>query len=104
MGELLQSENLGFCPVGEGGLLAASGATKLGGSKPMNTSGGLECRGHPIGVTGLAQIAELTWQLRGETGKRQVKGARIALAQNGGGYVVTGPAANVITILEGNYA
>jgi len=101
MGELLQSENLGFCPVGEGGQFAESGATKLGGSKPMNTSGGLECRGHPIGATGLGQIAELTWQLQGRAGKRQVEGARIALAQNGGGYVVTGPAANVITILEG---
>jgi len=101
MGEIQQSENLRFCPVGEGGPFAQSGATRLGGSRPMNTSGGLECRGHPIGATGLAQIAELTWQLQGQAGERQVEGARIALAQNGGGYVVTGPAANVITILEG---
>jgi acetyl-CoA acyltransferase len=101
MGELSQSENLGFCNIGEGGPFAASGATKIGGSKPMNTSGGLECRGHPIGASGLAQIAELTWQLQGLTGKRQVDGARIALAQNGGGFVGIGEAAGVVTILEG---
>ena len=102
MGEIQQCENLAFCEAGEGGPLAESGATRLGGSKPINTSGGLECRGHPIGATGLAQIAELTWQLQGRAGKRQVEGARIALAQNGGGYVVTGAAATVITILEGS--
>lgn len=101
MGELSQTESLGFCAVGEGGRFAESGATRLGGSIPVNTSGGLECRGHPIGASGLAQIAELTWQLKGETGKRQVEGARIALAQNGGGFVGTGEAAGVVTILEG---
>ena len=101
MGELSQSENLGFCGVGEGGRFAATGATRIGGSKPVNTSGGLECRGHPIGASGLAQIAELTWQLKGETGKRQVEDARIGLAQNGGGFVGTGEAAGVVTILEG---
>lgn len=101
MGELSQSENLGFCDVGEGGRFAESGATKIGGSKPMNTSGGLECRGHPIGASGLAQIAEITWQLKDQAGKRQVEGARIGLAQNGGGFVGTGEAAGVVTILEG---
>lgn len=101
MGELSQSENLGFCEVGEGGRFASSGATKVGGSKPMNTSGGLECRGHPIGASGLAQIAELYYQLNNDAGKRQVAGARIGLAQNGGGFVGTGEAAGVVTILEG---
>ena len=101
MGELTQTENLGFCPMGEGGAFAESGATKIGGSKPINTSGGLECRGHPIGATGLAQIAEITYQLRGQAGKRQVEGARLGIAENGGGFVDTGDAAAVVTILEG---
>ena len=99
-GELVMTEMLGFCREGEGGLLAESGATRLGGRIPVNTSGGLECRGHPIGATGLAQLAELTMQLRGEAGGRQVPGARIGLAENGGGFVGTGEAAEVITILE----
>ncbi|WP_037313459.1 thiolase family protein [Ruegeria halocynthiae] len=101
VGEMLQTEKLGFCAVGEGGAYAESGATKLGGAKPVNPSGGLECRGHPIGATGLAQVAELTWQLRGQAGDRQVEGARIAIAENGGGFVETGDGAAVVTILEG---
>jgi acetyl-CoA acetyltransferase len=99
-GELLQCEELGFCAEGEGGPLAESGATKLGGRLPINTSGGLECRGHPIGASGIAQLVELTMQLRGEAGKRQVEGARIALAENGGGFIGTGEAAMSIHILE----
>ncbi len=98
-GELAQTEYLGFCKPGEGGPYAASGATKLGGAKPVNTSGGLESRGHPIGATGLAQITELVWQLRGECGERQVEGAQIALAQNAGGSLPGGEAALAITIL-----
>jgi acetyl-CoA acetyltransferase len=99
-GELHQTEALGFCGVGEGGPFAESGATTLGGKIPINTSGGLESRGHPIGATGLAQIADLVWQLRGECGKRQVEGARLALAENGGGNIGVEEAAMVITILE----
>jgi acetyl-CoA acetyltransferase len=99
-GELLQTECLGFCMHGEGGPFAESGATKLGGKLPINTSGGLESRGHPIGATGLGQIAELTWQLKGECGKRQVEGARLALAENGGGNIGIEEAAMVITVLE----
>jgi acetyl-CoA acyltransferase len=57
-GELHQTEAMGFCPVGQGGSFAESGATALGGSKPINTSGGLECKGHPIGASGLAQSKE----------------------------------------------
>ena len=86
-GELIQYEEMGFCPQGEGGPFAESGATKIGGKLPVNTSGGLECRGHPIGASGLAQVNELVTQLRGEAGARQVEGARMALAENGGGFI-----------------
>lgn len=99
-GELLQTEELGFCGEGEGGPFAESGATKLGGKLPVNTSGGLECRGHPIGASGIAQLVELVTQLRGEAGKRQVEGARIAMAENGGGFIGAGEAAMCIHILE----
>ena len=100
-GELAQTEALGFCKEGEGGPYAASGATELGGARAVNPSGGLECRGHPIGATGLAQIAEIVTQLRGEAGERQVEGARIGLAENGGGFLGTGEAAVAIHVLEG---
>lgn len=99
-GELHQVEAMGFCPVGQGGVHAASGATTLGGRQPVNTSGGLECRGHPIGASGLAQIHELVVQLRGEAGKRQVEKARIGLAENGGGNIGIEEAAMCIHILE----
>jgi acetyl-CoA acetyltransferase len=100
-GELAMTENLGFCEEGEGGRYAASGATKLGGAKPINPSGGLECRGHPIGATGLAQIAEIVYQLRDDAGARQVAGARLGMTENGGGFIGTGEAAIAIHILEG---
>ena len=99
-GELHQTEAMGFCPVGEGGPWAESGATRLGGKQPVNTSGGLECRGHPIGASGLAQIYELGVQLRGEAGKRQVENARLGLAENGGGNLGVEEAAMCIHILE----
>jgi len=99
-GELHQTEAMGFCPMGEGGPFAESGATKLGGLLPVNTSGGLECRGHPIGASGLAQIYEIGLQLRGEAGKRQVEGARIGLAENGGGNIGVEEAAMCIHLLE----
>ena len=99
-GELLQCEELGFCPEGGGGLLAESGDTTLGGKLPVNTSGGLECRGHPIGASGLAQIYELVTQLRGEAGARQVEGARISLSENGGGFIGLEEAAMCVHILE----
>jgi len=99
-GELHQTEAMGFCPMGEGGAYAESGATKLGGDKPINTSGGLECRGHPIGASGLAQIYELGVQLRNEAGNRQVENARFGLAENGGGNIGVEEAAMCIHILE----
>jgi acetyl-CoA acyltransferase len=99
-GEMAQSEDLGFATKGEGGVFAETGATKLGGKLPINTSGGLECRGHPIGATGVAQIVELVTQLRGEAGKRQAEGASMALAENGGGFLMTEEAAMSIHILS----
>jgi acetyl-CoA acyltransferase len=99
-GELHQAEALGFCHEGEGGVFAQSGATRLGGKIPINTSGGLESRGHPIGASGLAQLHELVTQLRGAAGERQVAGARIALAENGGGALGQEEAAMCIHILE----
>ncbi len=99
-GELLQTEVLGFCPEGEGGLLAESGATKLGGRLPVNPSGGLECRGHPIGASGLAQVFEITAQLRGEAGERQVEKARLGLAENGGGFLGVEEAVAAVHIFE----
>ncbi|SMD09881.1 Acetyl-CoA acetyltransferase [Desulfocicer vacuolatum DSM 3385] len=99
-GELHQVEAMGFCPVGEGGIYAESGATTLGGKQPVNTSGGLECRGHPIGASGLAQIYELGTQLRGGARKRQVENARLGLAENGGGNIGVEEASMCIHILE----
>jgi len=99
-GELHQAEALGFCKEGEGGIFAESGATKLGGQVPINISGGLESRGHPVGASGLAQIHELVTQLRGHAGPRQVKGAKIAIAENGGGALGQEEAAMCIHILE----
>lgn len=99
MGEIVHTENLGFCAFGEGGAMAERGDTSLGGRLPVNPSGGLESRGHPIGATGLAQIHELVAQLRGEAGARQVQGARVALAQNGGGSIGYDEAASCVTIL-----
>ena len=84
----------------EGGPLAESGATRLGGRIPINTSGGLESRGHPVGASGLAQIHELVAQLRHEAGPRQVENCRLALAENGGGNIGFEEAAMCIHILE----
>jgi len=98
--ELSHIEHLGFCPVGQGGPFVESGATQIGGKIPINPSGGLLARGHPIGASGLAQIYELVTQVRGEAGKRQVKDAKIALAHNGGGTIGNGEAALCIHILE----
>ncbi len=99
IGEVVQSENLGFCEFGAGGRLAESGATSLGGIIPINPSGGLESKGHPVGATGLGQIHELVTQLRGEAGLRQVENARLAIAENGGGLYGVEEAVCVVTIL-----
>lgn len=98
--EILAYEQLGLCPRGEGGRLVESGATALGGRLPVNPSGGLLRKGHPVGATGLAQIVELTEQLQGRSGARQVEGARLALAQNGGGKKGNDAAAMLVTVLS----
>jgi len=97
--ELIVYEQLGLAPPGGGPELIASGATALDGRLPVNTSGGLLSKGHPIGATGIAQICEATWQLREEAGDRQVDGARVALAQNGGGWLDEDSAAMSVHIL-----
>ena len=99
MGEIMQVENLGFFDFGDGAAAAERGDTQLGGRIPVNPSGGLECKGHPIGATGLCQIYELTTQLRGEAGNRQVESARMAIAENGGGLYGIEESVAAITIL-----
>ena len=98
--ELIIYEQLGLAPPGGGPELLQSGATAPGGRLPVNTSGGLLSKGHPIGATGIAQICEATWQLRGQAGPRQVEGARVALAQNGGGWLDEDSAAMSVHILS----
>jgi acetyl-CoA acetyltransferase len=98
--ELITYEELGMCARGDGPMLLRSGETRLGGSRVVNPSGGLLSKGHPIGATGCGQIVELTDQLRGRCGSRQVEGARVALAENGGGFLGTDAAAMVVTILS----
>jgi acetyl-CoA C-acetyltransferase len=87
--EILAVEDLGFVKKGEGGHAAESGMTALGGELPINTSGGLKARGHPLGATGIAQVIEIVEQLKGKAGKRQVKDARVGLAHNIGGCGAT---------------
>lgn len=99
-GEILAYEYLGLCPKGGGGPLVADGVTRLGGRLPVNTSGGLLRKGHPVGATGTAQIVELTEQLQGRSGRRQVARARVGLAQNGGGNIGADVAAMCVSILQ----
>jgi acetyl-CoA acetyltransferase len=99
MGEIVQAENLGFVPFGEGGPAAERGEFTVGGRIPINPSGGLESKGHPLGATGIGQLYELVTQLRGEAGQRQVTGARHAIQENGGGMQGVEEAAVAIHIL-----
>ncbi len=94
--EIMNIEALGFVPEGKGGPAVEAGETDLGGRIPVNMSGGLKSKGHPVGATGVAQVVEIYHQLRGESGERQVDGAKVGLAQNMGG---TG-ASSVVHILE----
>jgi len=98
--EIVRIENLGFCKEGEGGRLVEEGITQLGGKLPVNPSGGLLCKGHPVGATGVAQVAELVWQLRGEAGARQVQGAKAGLAHCSGGFVGQDTGASTVIILK----
>jgi acetyl-CoA acyltransferase len=99
-GELWAYEHLGLCAPGDGARLVESGATEIGGRIPVNPSGGLIAKGHPVGATGIAQIAEIVWHLRGQAGKRQIPGqAKVGLTHNAGGFLNGGSAAVAIHIL-----
>jgi len=97
--EILVYEGLGICEPGQSVKILHDGDTRLGGRIPVNTSGGLLRKGHPVGATGVAQILELTYQLQGRAGKRQVEGAKVGLAHNGGGTINGEVAAMNINIL-----
>ncbi len=98
--ELMLYEELGFCAPGEGGKLIETGFTELTGPLPVNTSGGLISKGHPVGATGVSQVCEIFWQLRGECGDRQVAGAKLGLCENGGGMIRGEAAALAVHILS----
>lgn len=85
--EIMYYEALGFCGRGEGSAFVAEGRSHIGGDKPVNPSGGLLCKGHPIGATGIAQVCEAVWQLRGQAAKRQVENANVALTHCTGGGI-----------------
>ncbi|MCG7851345.1 MAG: thiolase domain-containing protein, partial [Methanosarcinaceae archaeon] len=87
--EICAIEDLGFAKKGEGGKVTEEGETAIGGRIPVNTSGGLKACGHPVGATGIKQTVEITHQLRGEAGKRQVDGAEIGMTHNVGGSGAT---------------
>ncbi len=99
IGEIIQAEALGLIPPGEAGRAAEEGVTGLGGRIPVNTSGGLVSKGHPLAATGLAQIHELVLQLRGAAGARQVEGARLAVAENSGGFYGVEDGMSAVTVL-----
>ncbi len=99
IGEIIQAEALGLVPPGEAGRAAEEGVTGLGGRIPVNTSGGLVSKGHPLAATGLAQIHELVLQLRGAAGARQVEGARLAVAENSGGFYGVEDGMSAVTVL-----
>ena len=98
--ELGLIEAMGLAALGDAVRLVREGATAIGGRIPVNTSGGLLAKGHPVGATGIAQLCEATWQLRGEAGGRQVAGARVALTQNAGGWLFGDNAVAAVTLLS----
>ncbi|MEZ5728409.1 MAG: thiolase family protein [Burkholderiaceae bacterium] len=98
--EIYQAEMLGFCATGQGGAFVGSGASAIDGRLPINLSGGLVSKGHPVGATGLSMIHELALQLRGEAGERQARRAQVALAENGGGVIGFDEAACSVIILS----
>ena len=98
--EIEATEALGLMPRGDGGAFALAGKSALGGAVPVNLSGGLISRGHPVAATGVAQICELTWQLLGQAGARQADAPRIAIAESHGGLVGNDVAVASVTLLE----
>lgn len=102
IGEIVTTEGLGLAAEGEGSALVDSGHTALGGAQPVNPSGGLLSRGHPLGATGTAQVGEVVTQLRGEAGGRQVEGARVGVVETmGGGTAGIDGNACVVAVLGG---
>ncbi len=99
VGEILVVEEIGLCPAGEGGSFTASGATARDGVIPVNVSGGLVSRGHPIGATGILMLNEIALQLRGEAEALQLEHPAVGLAENGGGIVGHDAAVSAVTIL-----
>lgn len=99
-GEIQISENLGYFAPGDGGPAALQGETSITGSKPINLSGGLESKGHPIGATGLSQISEVVRQLRGQAGDNQLDSPQVGLCENGGGFLGKEEAVAVVSILS----
>ena len=93
--EILHIEDLGFFKPGEGYLAVEEGLTRLDGPKPINTSGGLKCKGHPVGATGISQMYEVWTQLRCKAGERQVKDPQVALTHNLGGF----PQMSVVSVV-----
>jgi acetyl-CoA acetyltransferase len=98
--ELMLYEELGLCPEGEGGRLIDEGVTEITGRLPVNTSGGLVTKGHPVGATGVSQVYEIWLQLRGEAGDRQVQGAKAGMMHNGGGMIRGEAAATTVHVLS----
>ena len=94
--EIIDSEDVGFFPRGEGWRALEAGTTAIDGDLPVNVSGGLKARGHPVGATGLAQVAEVVWQLRGQAEGRQLHGVNVGLTQNIGGFGCN----NLVTIMR----
>jgi acetyl-CoA acetyltransferase len=99
--EILHYDDFGLCEKGGAARLIEEGATEIGGRIPVNTSGGLESKGHPVGATGLGMLTEVVWQMRGECGARQIpEPPKVAMTQNGGGLVAGETAAQMITIVK----
>jgi acetyl-CoA acetyltransferase len=98
--EIVHIEDLGFCPKGEGGQFIEKGYAEIDGQKPINISGGLKAKGHPVGATGLGQIAELVWQLRGQAGSRQIEGVKTGLSHCMGGFLHADGASLAVHILN----
>jgi len=98
--ELIIYEEMGFCKEGESARWIDEGVTQITGKLPVNPSGGLTAKGHPVAATGLAQVAEVVWQLRGEAGERQIKNPKVGLTENAGGWILDDNAACAVTILK----
>jgi acetyl-CoA acetyltransferase len=101
-GELIRMEHLGLCKKGESGRSVDDGETEITGRIPVNPSGGMDAKGHPVGATGVGQLTEIVWQLRGQAGARQINPKpKVGLVHNGGGMVAGEPAVQTVTVLKG---